>query len=461
MQNELDTITAIATPNGNGAIAIIRLSGGRSFDIINKIFVSSSPVDFDNNSKIIKYGIINDKDEILDEVLVSFFKKPYSYTGENSVEINCHGSLYIQKRVVELLVEIGARLAKPGEFTERAFLNGKLDLSQAEAVADVIASNNRIAHKVAINQMRGGFSVLLKELRDKLIHFTALLELELDFADEDVEFANREQVFELLEQISTEIEKLLNSFKFGNVIKNGIPVAIIGKPNVGKSTLLNTILNEEKAIVSKIPGTTRDAIEDVFSINGILFRFIDTAGLRESDDIIENMGIEKTYKKIEQASIILYLVDINDTTSEEIINNINDFRQHIENQDKKFVILLNKIDLLSEMPHHFKELKDFETLFISAKKNENIDLLKEILIKSVNINELNSDIILTNTRHYEALLNSHKALESIKKSFQNNIPTDLITIDIKSVLYDIGSITGEISSNDILSAIFSKFCIGK
>ncbi len=456
-----ETICAIASASGAGAIAIIRLSGKESFSTLNRIFNTKELWLEDNFTRKLLFGSIISENEMIDEVLVGVFRSPHSFTGEDSVEIYCHGSRFIQKTILELLLNEGVRLANPGEFTQRAFLNGKMDLSQAEAVADLIASSDRAAHQVAMNQMRGGFSNVLKQLREKLVNFSALLELELDFSEEDVEFANRKQLRTLLDEIKKEITSLIESFKLGNVIKNGIPVAIVGKPNVGKSTLLNTLLKEDRAIVSDIPGTTRDTIEDIFSIEGVTFRFIDTAGLRDSEDEIENLGIERTYQKIEQAAIVLYLVDVSVTTFEEIIEELNDFREHITNKEKKFIIVANKIDQLIESPHRFRDFVDLETVFISAKRNENIELLNDILVNSANLPDLSNSVILSNSRHFEALSRAMDAIENVENGFINNIPSDLIAIDIKDVLYHIGSITGEVTNNEILGTIFGKFCVGK
>jgi tRNA modification GTPase len=456
-----ETICAIASASGAGAIAIIRLSGKESFSTLKSIFYTTETWPEDEFKRKLFFGRIFAEDNMIDEVLVGVFKSPHSFTGEDSVEIYCHGSRYIQKTILELLINQGVRLANPGEFTQRAFMNGKMDLSQAEAVADLIASSDKAAHQVAMNQMRGGFSNVLKQLREKLVNFSALLELELDFSEEDVEFANRKQLRSLLHEIKKEITTLIESFKLGNVIKNGIPVAIVGKPNVGKSTLLNTLLQEDRAIVSEIPGTTRDTIEDLFSIEGVMFRFIDTAGLRDSDDEIENLGIERTYQKIEQAAIVLYVVDVSITSFEEIMEELNDFREHITNKEKKFIIVANKIDQLIESPHHFRELVDLETVFISAKRNENIELLNDILVNSANLPDLSNSVILSNSRHFEALSRAMDAIENVENGFKTNIPSDLIAIDIKDVLYHIGSITGEVTNNEILGTIFGKFCVGK
>lgn len=458
-----ETICSIASPNGTGAIAIIRISGAKSFDVAKKITQSKNleKAMLSESVRGIEFIKIIDQGEIIDECLMAWFKSPHSYTAENSIEIYCHGSYYIQKAILELLINNGIRLAKAGEFTMRAFANGKMDLLQAEAVADLIASNTKAAHHVAMKQMRGGFSSDLQNLRSQLIEFSALIELELDFSEEDIEFADRTQVITLLKNIKFELLKLKDSFSMGNVIKNGIPVAIVGKPNVGKSTLLNTILNEERAIVSEIPGTTRDALEDVVILDGISFRFIDTAGLRKTDDTIENLGIDITYKKIEQAEIVLYIVDINKTSFEDISAELADFKRNISNPDKKFIIIANKIDLLNETPSHFRDFVNIETIFMSAKRKENIQELKDMLVNSAKIDTQAEHTVLTNIRHFEALHNAEIAIENIFEAFKNNIPTDLIAIDIRDCLNHIGSITGEVSNDDILNTIFSRFCIGK
>ncbi len=458
-----DTICAIATSPGIGAIAVIRVSGPETFKICEKMFSprKKSLLLSQTDSHSIHFGTIGDNNSILDEVLVSVFKAPNSYTGEDSVEISCHGSTYIQQKILELLIKNGARHAKPGEFTLRGFLNARFDLSQSEAVADLIASNSKASHDLAIDQMRGGFSKKIKELRAKLVEFASLIELELDFSEEDLEFAERKQLMNLLKTIEKELKKLTDSFSVGNVLKSGIPVAIIGKPNVGKSTLLNALLNEEKAIVSEIPGTTRDAIEDTIIIDGVSFRFIDTAGLRSAKNKIESIGIERTYEKINQASVILYLFDISRDTPEEVIENLNDFKEHINNKNKKFVLIGNKTDNLIETPHGFKDLVELETIYISAKRKENINLISESLVKSVNIENISDKTLVSNIRHYEALSKSLLAIKNIEEGFKNEIPTDLISIDIREVLHHLGEITGEITTNEILDSIFMKFCIGK
>ena len=457
-----NTICAISTARGKGAIAIIRLSGNRAFEIINNIFYSkniSIVDDFLTNRTY--YGFIKDNDIDIDQVVVAVFKAPHTYTGEDMVEINCHGSEYIQQKIMELLIRKGARLAKPGEFTMNAFLNGKMDLSQAEAVADLINAHSESAHQLALNQMRGGFSKKIKELRSQLLVFASMIELELDFSQEDVEFADKTKLLQLVDDINKEIILLINSFSKGNVIKNGIPVAIVGKPNVGKSTLLNALLNEERAIVSDIPGTTRDTIEDMMVIDGIQFRFIDTAGLRKAESTIENYGIERTYNTIQKAKIILYLFDITTTGIDEIKEVIEDFWQHIEDENKLFIFVANKTDMLGETPHDFKNFVEMETIFVSAKRKENIELITERLVKAVGIKQITDETLVSNIRHYEALEKSDKALRNLKQALIDNVPGDLLAIDLKQVVYHLGEISGEISNDEILNNIFVNFCIGK
>ncbi len=460
------TICAPAT-SGAGAISIIRLSGPDSFKIAGSIFRSPG------NKKInelkpfsIHLGVILDGSEVLDEVIISIFKSPHSYTGEDSIEISCHASPFIQKRILELLVENGALLAGPGEFTQRAFLNGKMDLSQAEAVADLIASENKSAHRIALNQMRGGFSKELAQLRKELLHFTSMIELELDFSEEDVEFANRDALRDLVTNMLKVITRLIESFKSGNVIKNGVPVAIIGKPNVGKSSLLNRLLNDDKAIVSEIPGTTRDSIEDTIRIGDITFRFIDTAGIRETADIIENLGIRKTYQKIEQAAVILLLADARDNT-EIILESFQEIRNQIKNQEKQLVLVMNKSDMtktsqLSELKTSLNLNENENLVEISAKKGTNIDQLDQILIKAAKVSNLDKDaVIVSNIRHFEALSLASENLNRVKEGISNNIPSDLISQDLRQAIYYLGQITGEISTDEVLGNIFRNFCIGK
>ena len=458
-----DTIAAIATPPGTGAIAILRISGKNSLHTALKCFKPKNLKLLPETirSHHLYFGEISKEGKVLDEVLFSFFKAPHSYTGEDAVEISCHGSEYIQQALLQTLLDAGARLAHPGEFTMRAFLNGKMDLAQAEAVADLIASGSKAAHDMAIRQMRGGFSEKITELRGKLVHFASLLELELDFSEEDVEFANRQQFFDLLREIKQELSRLKESFRMGNVLKKGIPVAIIGKPNVGKSTLLNAILNEERALVSEIPGTTRDAIEDTIALEGYTFRFIDTAGLRRSDDVVENMGIEKTRDKIEQARLILYVCDISKLNRQSAEALLEEYKAYIQDKDKHFILVANKIDKLKEIPAHLKELLELETVFVSAKRKENIHLLAETLVNHVKNDRPGDDILVNNSRHYEALRNALDSIEAVQSGFENDLPTDLIAIDVRQALYHLGSITGEVTSDEILGNIFGKFCIGK
>jgi tRNA modification GTPase len=407
------------------------------------------------------FGEIKDGDEVLDEVLVTYFKAPHSYTGEDAVEISCHGSEFIQQKLVQLIIEQGGRLAQPGEFTLRAFLNGKMDLSQAEAVADLIASESGMAHQMAMHQMRGGFSDKIADLRQQLVQFASLIELELDFSEEDVEFADRTRFMELIGALKAELTSLKESFKMGNVLKKGIPVAIIGKPNAGKSTLLNALLNEEKAIVSEIPGTTRDALEDTIVMEGYSFRFIDTAGLRQSQDVVENMGIERTYDKIKQASLILYVCDISDVNRKNMDEVLEEFNTYIQDEAKHFIMVANKTDKLKEIPAHLKEMLELETVFVSAKRRENIHLLAETLVNHVKELNFSESILVNNSRHYEALSHALDSIIQVESGFDNMVPTDLIAIDIRQALYHLGSITGEVTSDEILGNIFSKFCIGK
>ncbi len=459
-----DTICAIATAPGTGAIAVVRMSGKDSLKLLWKNFYPKNKSL--TKEKVIShhlyFGNIKKKNgELLDEVLISYFKAPHSYTGEDAVEISCHGSEYIQQQILQLLIESGARMAEAGEFTMRAFLNGKMDLSQAEAVADLIASESSMAHRVAMQQMRGGFSAKIQELRSQLVNFSSLLELELDFGEEDVEFADRTQMRMLVDTLKNELTRLKKSFQLGNVMKKGIPVAIIGKPNAGKSTLLNSILNEEKAIVSDIPGTTRDALEDTIIIEGFSFRFIDTAGLRQSEDTIENLGIEKTYDKINQASIILYVCDISDINKESMEEMLDEFKQYIHHPNKHFILVANKIDKLKKVPAHLKDLLDLETVFVSAKRNENIHLLADTLVKHVRKQNILKELVVSNSRHFEAISKALESIENVDDGIRNDIPTDLIAIELRQALYYLGSITGEVTNDEILGNIFSKFCIGK
>ncbi len=460
------TICAPAT-SGAGAISIVRLSGPDSLKIADSVFFSRGKLKVvDMPANTVHFGEIRDGAEVLDEVLLSVFKSPHSYTGEDSLEISCHASPFIQKRLLELLVEKGANLAGPGEFTQRAFLNGKMDLAQAEAVADLIASENRSAHRIALNQMRGGFSKELSSLRKELLHFTSMIELELDFSEEDVEFANRDALLALVKNMVKTVSRLMASFKNGNVIKNGIPVAIIGKPNVGKSSLLNRLLNEEKAIVSEIAGTTRDSIEDTVRLGDIVFRFIDTAGIRETADVIENLGIRRTYQKIEQAAIVLLLADARDP-SEIIIASFEEIRKQTENQDKQLILVINKSDLanhsrINELSKQLLLSDNEHIVEISAGKDINIGILEETLISVSKLGDLDKDaVVISNLRHFEALRHAEESLIRVEDGIISALPSDLLTQDLRQVIYYLGTITGEISTEEVLGNIFRNFCIGK
>ncbi len=460
------TITAISTAPGIGGIAVIRVSGVDSLSISNSVFKSKKH-DFlllNQKANTVCYGsIINLHGEIIDEVLVTVFRSPHSFTGEDVVEIACHGSVYIQQQVLQVLLKNGCVLAKPGEFTQRAFLNGKMDLSQAEAVADLIASGSAASHRMALNQMRGGFSNELISLRTQLLNFVSLVELELDFNEEDVEFADRSQLKMLAGSIELIIRKLSDSFSVGNVLKNGIPVALVGETNVGKSTLLNLLLNEEKAIVSDIHGTTRDVIEDVINVEGVSFRFIDTAGIRDTSDVIENLGIERSYQKIDQASIVLWLVDC--TQLSEHIEWLAD-RILKRSSGKKVILVFNKVDCVSEdeqqVLRQLFEQFDGERIFISARERINTDALQKALITAAQLPELNSDdVVVSNVRHFEALEQAHAAICRTIDGLDAGISGDFLSQDIRSCMHFIGEITGEISNDEVLGNIFGKFCIGK
>lgn len=450
-----DTIVALATSAGaNGAIAVIRVSGQQAIKITNDIFKGKDLLQ--QASHTIHFGTIRDGEEIIDEVLVSLFVAPNSYTKENSVEISTHNSKYIIERIINLLIKKGARAARAGEFTLRAFLNGGMDLSQAEAVADLIASNSAASHQIAMQQMRGGFSNQLKSLREDLIHFASLIELELDFSEEDVEFANRDQLKNLINKIKVIVQKLVQSFEQGNVLKNGVPVVIAGKPNVGKSTLLNAFLNEERAIVSDIAGTTRDTIEDEINIHGVTFRFIDTAGIRETADIIEAKGVERTREKMKQARLIIYLFD----PMQDKIDKVQSQLLEIENLQIPFLTIINKSDLLSDKQK--VEYEPLNPLYISAKEQIGVEELKDELINRVQLGNLNTDdVMVTNIRHVEALQKTSDSLECVLFGIDNPVTSDFLAMDIRQALYHLGEITGSVSTDDLLDNIFSKFCIGK
>jgi tRNA modification GTPase len=462
-----ETIVALATPSGAGAIAIIRLSGKDAISIAAEVFQSVSGKNIAvQKTHTIHLGHIMDGAKTYDQVLLSIFKGPNSYTGENVVEISCHGSVFIQQQIIQLLLRKGAKMAQAGEFTLRAFLNGKLDLSQAEAVADLIASDNEASHQIAMQQMRGGFSNEIAKLREELLNFASLIELELDFAEEDVAFADRTAFNELVTRIEFVLKRLIDSFAVGNVIKNGIPVAIVGEPNVGKSTLLNALLNEERAIVSDIAGTTRDTIEDELVIDGIGFRFIDTAGIRETKDVVESIGIQKTFEKIEQAQVVILLLDAKELQ----ISGLK-FQVEIEKIKNKFpqkplLVIINKVDLLSkdavETIRQELETLNLKLETISAKKKVGIDELKNTLLSYVNTGALrNNETIVTNSRHYDSLLKALEEIQKVKWGLDAGISSDLMAIDIRSALYFFGEITGEVTNDELLGNIFANFCIGK
>lgn len=458
-------ICAISTAPGVGAIAVLRLSGPGCIALVDKIFTSPSGKKLaDTPPNTVHFGRIYEQTSLVDEVLVTLFHAPHSFTGEESVEVACHGSTYIQQRLLQLLIDTGARMAAPGEFTQRAFLNGKMDLSQAEAVADLISSSSAAAHRMALNQMKGGFSTELVKLRGELLHITSLLELELDFSEEDVEFADRETLRVITRNIESLLTKLCNSFSLGNVIKNGVPVAIVGNTNVGKSTLLNVLLKEERAIVSDIAGTTRDVIEDVINLNGITFRFIDTAGIRATEDKVENIGIERTFTKIGQARVVLLLTDL----SGGMDSFENYYRQVCEKLpvDASLLIVLNKTDMVAELSAMSEKVRSFITnepvIAISAKNGDNIDVLIDELVRTVNINSLdNGDVIVSNVRHYEALSRARESILRVTDGLQSGLSGEFISQDIRECLHYLGEITGEISTDEVLGNIFERFCIGK
>ncbi len=464
--NPTDTIVALATPSGAGAIAVIRISGKHSISITSKQFESVSGKKLEKQkSHTLHLGFIKDEKKTLDQVLVSIFKNPNSYTGEDVIEISCHGSQYIQQEIIQLFLRKGCRMATPGEFTMRAFLNGKMDLSQAEAVADLIASDNASNHQVAMQQMRGGFSNKIKELRQQLLNFASLIELELDFSEEDVEFADRGEFRKLLNELEEVLKKLIDSFSLGNVIKTGVPVAIIGEPNVGKSTLLNVLLNEERALVSDIAGTTRDTIEDEIIIGGISFRFIDTAGIRETEDIIEGMGIQRTYEKTDKAQVILYLVsgDELSANSEKLAEAKTGLQKITDRYNEKSVItVINKIDKLNaettqELNIHFPN-----AVLLSAKEKVGVEQLEKLLLSFVETGKLrNNETIVTNSRHYDSLLNALAEIKKVQHGLDDELSGDLLSLDIRRALFYFGEITGEITTDELLGNIFANFCIGK
>jgi len=464
MNAENDTICAVSTPPGAGAIAVLRLSGLQAVSVADHLFSSTQGPLSEMASHTLRYGSWVAQGVLLDEVVVALFRAPRSYTGEDVVEISCHGSEFIQQRILQSLVQQGARLATPGEFTQRAFLNGKMDLSQAEAVADVIASRSDVFHRIAMHQMRGGFSACLQQLRSQLLEFTSLLELELDFSEEDVAFADRKALTLLVDQMDEVLARLIASFAYGNVVKSGVPVAIVGKTNVGKSTLLNALLNEERAIVSDVHGTTRDTIEGVITLRGIRFRFIDTAGIRSTEDEVENMGIQRTFVKVRQARVVLLMTEASAAVAE-----VLDEIQALEIQEgQALIVLLNKADRFTGAPleetlgalrHH---LSGGTFLPLAAKFREGLPALERVLVQVVEQLGAGADeVVVTNVRHLEALRQARTSLGRVREGLQTTLPVDLLTQDAREVLYYLGTITGEITTQEILGNIFEKFCIGK
>lgn len=454
----LDTICALSTPPGMGAIAVIRVSGSHAFEVVSSLFRNSSKF-LEQPANYAKFLSIYDSDRLIDQTVVVKFVAPHSYTGEDLVEISCHGSQYIQQKILELLLKNGARMANPGEFSMRAFLNNKLDLPQTEAVADLIESQSEMAHKLAVGQLKGGFSSTIRNLRAQFVELAALLELELDFSEEDVEFVDRTHLLTLLATLKREVASLVRSFKWGNNIKNGIPVAIVGKPNVGKSTLLNALLNEERAIVSHIPGTTRDTIEDTMTIQGVNFRFVDTAGIRNSEDLIESLGIDRTFAAIEKAEIILFMVDISQTSLQEVQSEIEILKSKIDIEEKNIILLANKIDKIEDLNR--KILQEQKMIFLSAKSGTNVEQVKERLVNYVNEHKIMDNALLTNVRHYDIFLKIADEIVRLEDGFAQQLPTDILAIHLNTILHFLGEITGEVTTDEILNDIFGKFCIGK
>ncbi len=463
--NTNDAICAIATASGMGAIAVVRLSGQRCHEIALSIFKSRTR-NLDKSSIVPNkayFGDLVDGTDVVDEAIVTFFASPHSYTGEDSVEISCHGSVYIQQKVLEILIARGARLAGPGEFSRRAFLNNKLDLAQAEAVADLIASQSEASHKIAVNQLKGGFSKELRDIRSRLLDITSLLELELDFSEEDVEFADRTQLLELIEEAISHIGRLTESFRLGNAIKNGIPVTIAGETNTGKSTLLNAILGEERAIVSDIEGTTRDTVEETFNIFGTLYRFIDTAGIRQTTEEIERIGIERTFKKMEEADVILGMVDMTKGL-EKAISAIRLIVSKVDRQQQTLIVLCNKRDVARDFPCErlLSEFEDIPIEFVSAKDNDDVERIKRFIFNNSSLHSVGAnETLVTNMRHYESLRRSKENLEQVREGIMVGLSADLLSQDLRQALFYLGSITGEITNDEVLGNIFGRFCIGK
>lgn len=463
--NTNDAICAIATASGMGAIAVVRLSGQRCHEIALSIFKSRTR-NLDKSSIVPNkayFGDLIDGTDVVDEAIVTFFASPHSYTGEDSVEISCHGSVYIQQKVLEILIARGVRLAGPGEFSRRAFLNNKLDLAQAEAVADLIASQSEASHKIAVNQLKGGFSKELRDIRSRLLDITSLLELELDFSEEDVEFADRTQLLELIEEAISHIGRLTESFRLGNAIKNGIPVTIAGETNTGKSTLLNAILGEERAIVSDIEGTTRDTVEETFNIFGTLYRFIDTAGIRQTTEEIERIGIERTFKKMEEADVILGMVDMTKGL-EKAISAIRLIVSKVDRQQQTLIVLCNKRDVARDFPCErlLSEFEDIPIEFVSAKDNDDVERIKRFIFNNSSLHSVGAnETLVTNMRHYESLRRSKENLEQVREGIMVGLSADLLSQDLRQALFYLGSITGEITNDEVLGNIFGRFCVGK
>lgn len=463
--NTNDAICAIATASGMGAIAVVRLSGQRCHEIALSIFKSRTR-NLDKSSIVPNkayFGDLVDGTDVVDEAIVTFFASPHSYTGEDSVEISCHGSVYIQQKVLEILIARGARLAGPGEFSRRAFLNNKLDLAQAEAVADLIASQSEASHKIAVNQLKGGFSKELRDIRSRLLDITSLMELELDFSEEDVEFADRTQLLELIEEAISHIGRLTESFRLGNAIKNGIPVTIAGETNTGKSTLLNAILGEERAIVSDIEGTTRDTVEETFNIFGTLYRFIDTAGIRQTTEEIERIGIERTFKKMEEADVILGMVDMTKGL-EKAISAIRLIVSKVDRQQQTLIVLCNKRDVARDFPCErlLSEFEDIPIEFVSAKDNDDVERIKRFIFNNSSLHSVGAnETLVTNMRHYESLRRSKENLEQVREGIMVGLSADLLSQDLRQALFYLGSITGEITNDEVLGNIFGRFCVGK
>lgn len=451
-----DTIVALSTPPGTAALAVIRMTGPDAVLITEKVFRGKRLSEAESHT--LHYGYMEDGGTTIDEVVVGIFKAPHSYTKEDVIEISCHGSMFIVQRIIQVLLDHGARHAKAGEFTLRAFMNGRMDLAQAEAVADLISSDSESAHRAALNQMRGGFSSELKKLRDELLHFAALIELELDFAEEDVDFANRKELADLILRIKSHVLNLKDSFALGNVIRHGVATVIAGRPNAGKSTLLNALLNEERALVSEIPGTTRDAIEEMININGIIFRLIDTAGIREATDVIERMGVEKTMEKIRQSAMVIYVFDVNEISFDDLLVDLS----RLPSNDIPVIAVGNKIDEISE-EKLLKKMEGFKNLlFISARENIHLDLLRNKIVSMVTKDkDLSDQTIVTNARHYDSLNRTHRALTDVEHSLESGVSKEFFASDIRRALNTLGEITGDVATEDILGVIFSKFCIGK